>query len=505
MTRLVDIAGRGRSVADYAAVGNLAPAVHELEALAKQVAPRFRGCTLWMVNSTPQGGGVAEMLPGMVSLLRDLGFSVEWAVIESDEPDFFALTKRLHNLIHGRGDPELSFDDRALYEAVNRENARFLSDRLEDDDILVVHDPQPMPLAGILRESRRIRTIWRCHIGLDFSTPETRAAWSFLGAYAGAYDHAVFSTPEYIPAFFSTRASIVHPAIDPLSHKNRELTLHQTLGVLANARLSRAGPVLTRPFEHPARRARPEDGFVPADEPDEIGLPTRPIVTQISRWDRLKGWIPLLRAFALLKRRMRERPEPATEAEAVRRRRLELLRLVLAGPELGAIQDDPEAQHVLEELVAAYGDLEPAVQRDVALVTLPMGSLRENHLMVNALQRASTVVVQNSLREGFGLTIVEAMWKRVPILSNAQACGPRQQVRDRLDGRLVEDPEDVAALADALEEMLSDYAGRRQWGRSAQRHVYDRFLVLRQLQEWIHLLAAMYGPDGAARSGAVGS
>lgn len=494
MTRRVDIAGRGRSVADYAAVGNLAPAVHELEALARQVAPGFRGRTIWMVNSTPQGGGVAEMLPGMVSLLRDLEFSVEWVVIEAEDPAFFALTKRLHNLIHGEGDPELSPEDRALYEAVNRENARFLADRMSDGDILVVHDPQPMPLAAILRESLRIRAVWRCHIGLDASTPRTRAAWSFLGAYGGAYDHAVFSAPEYIPAFFSTRASIIHPAIDPLSHKNRELNLHQTLGTLANARLSRVGPVLTPPFERPARRARPEGDFVPADEPDEIGLPTRPIVTQVSRWDRLKGWIPLLRAFALLKSRVEEGPEPSSEEEEIRRRRLELLRLVLAGPELGAVQDDPEAREVLDELLAAYRKLAPGVQRDVALITLPMASLRENHLMVNAIQRASTVVVQNSLREGFGLTIGEAMWKRVPILSNARACGPRHQVRDHLDGRLVEDPEDVMGLAYALEEMFSDYAARREWARSAQRHVYDRFLVTRQLQEWMHLLTALDGP-----------
>jgi trehalose synthase len=219
---------------------------------------------------------------------------------------------------------------------------------------------------------------------------------------------------------------------------------------------------------------------------EDIGLLTRPVVTQVSRWDRLKGFRPLLEAFAALKRSVyagNRTPDP------VHRRRLDLARLVLAGPEAESIQDDPEAQEVFAELRGVYMTLPAAIQDDIAIVTLPMRSREQNALLVNALQRASSLVVQNSLREGFGLTIAEAMWKRIPVLSNARAVGPRNQIRDRLDGRLIDDPTDLAQLERAIDEMLADQNGRQEWGRNGQRRVHELFLITSHLRSWGRLLA----------------
>jgi trehalose synthase len=473
---------------DYAAVAQLAPAVAELNLEARSIVPRLAGRTVWMVSSTAQGGGVAEMLPTIVALLRDLGVQVEWVVINPSDPAFFELTKRIHNLIHGVGPPELSEADRAVYERVTRENAESLRELLTPGDILVVHDPQPLPIASQLRALIPLVTIWRCHIGLDAENDATRAAWKFLEPYLAAYDAAVFSAPEYIPRRLARRASVVFPGIDPLAPKNRDLSLRRSVEIMCSGGLiSCPGPTVPDRFGGQVQRITPDGGMAPASA-ENIGLLTRPIVTQVSRWDRLKGFAPLMEGFAELKRVTRESPR-----DGEHQRRRELVRLVLAGPEPAAIQDDPEGRGVLEELRAAYCALPAAIQEDVALLLLPMASLEENALLVNALQRASTVVVQNSLREGFGLTIAEAMWKAVPVLSNSRACGPRQQVRDEVDGRLIADPEDPRELSRALDEMLADPARLERWGRSAQRRVHDEFLVLTQLRAWGRMLAALLG------------
>jgi len=187
-----------------------------------------------------------------------------------------------------------------------------------------------------------------------------------------------------------------------------------------------------------------------------------------------------------------------TASDRVHRRRLDLVRLVLAGPEAEAIQDDPEARDVLEELRGVYVSLHPAIQDDIAIVTLPMRLQQQNALLVNALQRASTIVVQNSLREGFGLTIAEAMWKRVPVLSNSRAVGPRTQIRDRLDGRLIDNPSDLAELEHAINEMLALREARQEWGRNGQRRVHELFLVTSQLRSWGSLLGRVRGSSERA-------
>jgi trehalose synthase len=333
-----------------------------------------------------------------------------------------------------------------------------------------------------------LRTIWRCHIGLDVENTATRAAWDFLGPYLDAYEHAVFSAPEYIPERLAGRATVIPPGIDPLSPKNRELGLRETVEVLCNGGLiPPPSPTLHEPYPAQAQRVLTDGTVGAANTGESLGLLTRPIVTQISRWDRLKGFLPLMRAFVALK----QSAESDSGPDALHPRRLKLARLVLAGPAAGAVADDPEASGVIEELRGFYGAMPSTVQRDIALVMLPMQSGEQNALMVNALQRASTIVVQNSLREGFGLTIAEAMWKRIPVLTNSRAWGPRQQVRDGLDGRLVRNPEDEEELQRVLNEMLADTQGRQRWGRSAQRHVYDRFLMTAQLRSWARLIGTL--------------
>jgi trehalose synthase len=491
MARIVDVPRR-LGLEDYEAVAHLAPAVRTLRDEAARVARLFRDRTLWMVNSTEHGGGVAEMLPTVVTLLRELGIRTEWVVIESEEPRFFELTKTIHNLIHGAGSPDLDASHRELFEGENRRNAEEMAPWLSPGDILLVHDPQPLPLAALLADRLELRTVWRCHIGLDEENEATDAAWGFLRPYADAYERGIFSAPEYAPGMFRKISSIITPAIDPLTPKNRDLPLHKIMGVLGNAALAAVpSPLLTPMYPHVARRLQPNGEWAPANMSEDIGLPTRPIVSQISRWDRLKGWRPLLEAFTELK--TREREQPVADGHE-HRRRLELVRLVLAGPDADSVADDPEAVEVLDELVERYRALPPHVQRDVALVALPLQDPAQNALMVNAIQRASSIVVQNSLREGFGLTVTEAMWKHVPVLSNSRACGPRQQIRDGIDGRLIGDPSNVDELRHALNEMLADPDRRDEWGRNAQRRVHGRFLVFQQVSDWLRLLAGLVSP-----------
>ena len=312
----------------------------------------------------------------------------------------------------------------------------------------------------------------------------------FLEPYLDAYDGAVFSAPEYIPRRLARRATVVFPGIDPLAPKNRDLSLRRTIEIMCSGGLIPCpGPTVPGPFAAWCSGSIRTGPSRPANVAESIGLLTRP--------DRDPG-VALGPAQGLRSADGRIRGAEArrpTTGRAIRqhRRRLDLVRLVLAGPEPAAIQDDPEAREVLEELRAAYRALHPAIQDDVALLLLPMGSLEENALLVNALQRASTIVVQNSLREGFGLTIAEAMWKRVPVLTNSRACGPRQQVRDGLDGRLIADPENPDEMRRALDEMLADPDRLERWGQSAQRRVHDQFLVLGQLRAWGKLLTTLLG------------
>jgi trehalose synthase len=471
------------TLASYANDPRFTSIVADLRSEAAQVLPQVRG-RVWMVNSTATGGGVAEMLPGLMAMLRELGVKVSWAVMGSDRPEFFRLTKRIHNLLHGQVDAGVDFtaDDARLLEEVGRANVDALTPHLGPDDLLVIHDPQPLALGKAVVERLGLPALWRCHVGLDERNAATSAAWRFLQPFLGAYATSAFSAPEYIPSYLSGRASLLYPGIDPFSYKNRDLTVSKLLGILVNAGLQPAHePVPTPDYPQAVRRLMP-DGQMAV--PGEMGLLFRPIVLQVSRWDRLKGWRPLLDAFVRLKAEVRAgKLEGLTER---RRRRLELARLVLAGPDPASVADDPEGLAVWKDLCACYLGLDPADQADIFLLELPMDSRKHNALIVNALQRCASVVVQNSLREGFGLTATEAMWKRHAVLGS-QAVGIRTQIRDGIDGILTRDATNPEEIAGHLRDLISNPGLRHEMGGRAHRRVHDQFLVFSQISRYLSL------------------
>jgi trehalose synthase len=476
---------------EYARSAHLSGPVHDLRQEAQTAAPVLKGRRVIMLNSTARGGGVAEMMPRLVCMLTELGVPTEWWTMGADEPAFFEFTKKIHNMIHGSGSPEISAEARDTYDRVSRSVANVLRRELSPDDILVVHDPQPAGAGAELAAAGQA-AVWRCHIGLDEDNEQTDAAWGFLEPYITGYQHCVFTAVEYVPRYLSSTISIIPPGIDPFSHKNRDLSVQEITGILCNGGLASSPPLTVTPaFEHQAKRLQPDGTWGPPTSPEEMDLIHRPVVTQVSRWDRLKGWSGLLNGFVRLKRELAER----TRNDARHHRRLQLLRLVLAGPEPEAVQDDPEAQEVLQELTEAYVALEPELQKDVAFISLPMASRKYNALLVNALQRCSSVVVQNSLREGFGLTATEAMWKRLRVVGT-QACGLRQQIRDGIDGRLVDNPEDPANVAEVLDQVLRMSRERTPMVTCAQRRVYDEFLVFRQVSRWLRVLTRVVGGPG---------
>ncbi|WP_458189924.1 glycosyltransferase [Haladaptatus sp. NG-WS-4] len=484
MVQVIDVETE-HALADYANDTVLRESVRRMREAVTDDVDSLDGRTVWMVNSTASGGGVAEMLPKLVGIARSLGVDAEWAVIEADDPTFFEFTKEIHNLLHGTGDPEIAAKDRDVYERISRSVADSLAELLAPEDLLVVHDPQPLAAGAMATEVVDIPAVWRCHIGSEKQTPQSRTAWKFLEPWIDHYEHTVFSLPAYVPSFLEERSTIIPPAIDPYSAKNQRLKPQQIASVLANAALVDTDHP-TEPFDQQARRLQTDGTFAKATEPADIGLLFRPVVCQISRWDALKGFVPLLQGFARLKREARSEPTSRSEAH---RRRIDDARLVLAGPDPSSVDDDPEGRAALEAIEEAWHDLDPAIRADVAVVVMPEDQ-HESALVINALQRSATIVAQNSIREGFGLTVTESMWKRA-VMVGADTGGIGAQIRDGRDGRLIPDSSSPDSVARTLDEVFGSPERWDDWEHRAQRRVTDEYLVFEQVTRWLDTMGSL--------------
>jgi len=388
---------------DYRAVlGD--PEVAELRA---QAAP-LQGRTVQMVNSTAVGGGVAEILTRLVPILQELGLAIRWDVITGGN-DFFEITKAFHNALHG-GPYDMPPESFEIFLAYNEQNLARLQ---MEGELTVIHDPQPVALIKARRQGSG-HWIWRCHIDLSRPNP---TVWQFLEPWVNRYDGAIFSSPE-----FSRQLSIpqylFYPSIDPLAEKNRELEPEFVRGILERFNID----------------------------------PTRPVLTQISRFDRLKDPVGVVRAYQIVKRYFD-------------------CQLVLAG---GGASDDPEGAAVLAEVrEAAAGD------NDIHILDLPPWSATE----INALQRGSTIVIQKSLREGFGLTVTEGLWKKKPVVASAVGGIPTQVIHKQT-GLLAHS---VEGTAYQIRFLLSNPAIATRLGEQGHEHVREHFLITSSAKRYLTL------------------
>jgi len=394
---------------DYEAIIG-SPELEEIRYLARPLC----GKTVKMVNSTAVGGGVAEILNRLIPLMGELEVNTRWDVITGGN-DFFEVTKAFHNALHGA---EYHFTKQAqeIFLLANEQNRARMA---FDEDVIVIHDPQPANLITA-RKDHSNKWIWRCHIDLSNPHPEV---WGFLRPMVDQYDASIFSSPA-----FSRQLSIPQylffPCIDPLSEKNRPLD---------DATVQRVC--------------------------DDMGVDrSRPIVTQISRFDRLKDPVGVIQAFKLAKKYVD-------------------CQLVLAG---GGATDDPEGAVVLQEVMDAAGD-----DPDIIILNLPPWSALE----INALQTASTVVVQKSLKEGFGLTVTEALWKGKPTIAGAVGGIPTQVIH-KLTGMLVHS---VEGCAYQIRYLLTHPELAQRLGQNGREHVKENFLMTTNVKRWLLLFRLLLG------------
>jgi trehalose synthase len=449
----------------------------EYEALIDLITHATRalhGRVIWNVNSTAKGGGVVEMLRPLIAYSRGAGVDTRWAVI-SGGPEFFKLTKRLHNKLHGfEGDGgPLGPEEHALYERALAANAAELLPLLRPQDVVILHDPQT---AGLTEQVRRTgaTVIWRCHVGIDHANDCAREAWSFLLPYVLPAHAYVFSRAGFAWDGLPRRqTTVIRPSIDAFSPKNADQSTEQSQAILAKAGILAAridqAPLFTRPdgtvVEVQRRAAVHEDEQASVDDR---------LITQVSRWDGLKDPLGVIRGFAA----------HADELNGAH--------LLLAGPSSEAVADDPEGAAVFAAVRDTWRDLPDPVRRRVHLVSLPMDDLDENASVVNALQRHSSIVVQKSLAEGFGLTVAEAMWKGRAVVAS-RIGGIRDQIVHGKSGLLLSDPRDAREFGSALAELAHNVERARQIGAAAHASVQEHFLGPQHLGRYFEVISRLLG------------
>jgi trehalose synthase len=453
-------------------MGVLSPerARHLADAAARAKAA-FGDRTIWHVNATAHGGGVAEMLQTLLAYGRGAQIENRWLVLDA-APEFFAVTKRLHNLLHGvRGDGgPLGAYEHVTYERYLSPNLAEMLTLIDRRDIVLLHDPQTAGMVDGLRAAG-VRVVWRCHVGRDTSNDETDEAWTFLRTYLERADGFVFSREVYAPSWIDReRLVIIPPSIDPFSAKNLPLdrqtvdTVLGTVGLTAGGNWE--GPVQFACRDGSQRTVRHHTGLVLDGDPPPHAAR---LVVQVSRWDRLKDMAGVLTGFVDM---AESGPDDA--------------HLVLAGPDVSGVTDDPEGAEVLSECRALWRTIPTAIRERVHLVSIPMDDVDENAIIVNALQRHAYIVVQKSLVEGFGLTVTEAMWKARPLIAS-RVGGIQDQIADGRDGLLIDDPYDLDAFAAAMVRLLVDRPLADRLGAAAYARVHDHFLGDRHLGQYVDL------------------
>jgi trehalose synthase len=451
----------------------LGPDFDQVERAAEHAADVFAGRVIWHVNSTARGGGVVELLQSLLGYARGAGVDARRVVIRPGA-EFFQITKRIHNHLHGwPGDGgSLGAEERAVYDAALESSADELAALVRSGDVVFCHDPQTAGLVAPLLATGAT-VVWRCHVGLDLPNDLARGAWEFLSPYISQADAVVFSRSEFAwDGLDEDKIWIVPPSIDVFSPKNQDLSANAVAAILATVGLgpgSTEGSAFARLDGTPGRVDRAavvdQSGPIPVDAP---------VIAQVSRWDALKDPVGVLAGFADHCR------HPSAH-------------LLLAGPEVAAVSDDPEGATVLADVRRLRRSLPREVQDRVHLACLPMYDVEENAAIVNAVQRRADVVVQKSLAEGFGLTVAEAMWKARPVV--ATRCGGIQdQIPDDDVGVLLDDPGDLPAFAAACDDLLDDPEHAAVIGAAAQDWVKQEFLGSRHLMQYLQLLEQLLAP-----------
>lgn len=440
-----------------------------LMATARESQDVFAGRAVWNVNSTAHGGGVAEMLRSLIAYIKGAGIEAHWLVIPGD-PEFFRVTKRIHNHLHGVPGDATDLDDtaRRTYEDALRSSADDLIARISPRDIVLLHDPQT---AGLTAAVRRItpHVVWRCHVGIDTPNDLARSAWRFLLPYVTPAAAYVFSRASFAwEGLERSKIWVIPPSIDAFSPKNQDLERHQVESILTVAGVLGGGSTSSARYRRQdgsqARVLREADMV----ETSQATIGDR-LVVQVSRWDYLKDPVGVIRGFA-------DHVAPHADSH-----------LIVAGPAVEAVADDPEGRQMLQESVQAWKALTPARRRCIHLAILPMRDGEENAAVVNALQRQAEVVVQKSLAEGFGLTVAEAMWKGRPTVAS-RIGGIQDQIEDGRTGLLLNDPRDLAEYGAAVRSLLEDPARAASIGRAARERVRNQFLGPRHLMQYAQLM-----------------
>jgi trehalose synthase len=408
------------------------------------------------------------MLRSLLAYSRGAGVDARWVVI-GGTPEFFRITKRIHNNLHGApGDGgDLGPEEARTYETGLKDAANEIVDLIRPEDIVIVHDPQPAGLVGAIKNTGAL-VIWRCHVGLDFPNELARRAWRFLTPHIDPADAYIFSREAYAwEGLEGMKITVIPPSIDAFSPKNQELEAEAVVAILQTSGVTDGRPVdgmatFVREDGSPGRVDRRAEVFEESPAPHDARL-----IVQVSRWDRLKDPVGVIEGFG----------HHVKDGDA---------HLIVAGPAVEAVSDDPEGAEVLEESKKAWEKLPDDVRDRVHLACLPMEDGEENAAIVNALQRRAHVVVQKSIAEGFGLTVAEAMWKARPVVAS-RIGGIQDQVVEGATGHLV-DPHDLADYGRAVSDLLADDDRAHRMGAEAQQRVRNEFLGPRHLMQYVALI-----------------